>query len=161
MPAPKIVLDEVFEEPFVLFAIHSSLEDYRLAYVLNRQLGLRLTRCRKDVDLQEKGTKSLFPLYSFENLQMYCHFYLVSNVSRTRISSEERMDSLFGKEESFKKAFLLPEFSTVDFLLKVEGDFPPENEADLLPKIKEIAQVSTAYIIGDHKIKSKENLIFD
>ena len=161
MPAPKIILEDVFEEPFVLFAIHCSLEEYRLAYILNRQLGLRLERSRKDVDLQEKGVKSLFPLYSFENIQEYYQIYLVSNVSGTRIVSEKAEHSLFEREDGYKKTFLLPEFQKVDYFLKIQGDLPQKMEVVLLPRIKEISQVSTAYAIEHQKIKSKENLIFE
>ena len=161
MPAPKIVLNEVFEEPFILLAIHSSMEEYRMAYILNRQLGLRLERSREDVDLQEKGVKSLFPLYGFDNIQEYCQFYLVSNVSRTRIASEKAEILLFQQENDYKKTFLLPEFQKVDYFLKIQGDLPQKIETVLLPKIKEIPQVSTAYPIEHARIKSKENLIFE
>ncbi len=47
MPAHKLVLDEVFEQPYKLLAIHSSVEEYRLAFLLNKHLNLKLARSPK------------------------------------------------------------------------------------------------------------------
>ena len=49
MLAHKLVLDD-FDNPFKLIAIHCSSEDYKLAFLLNRHLNLKLARTRKDHD---------------------------------------------------------------------------------------------------------------
>lgn len=162
MPAHKLVLDEVFEQPFKLIAIHSSVEEFRLAFQLNKYLDLRLSRSRQDIDFQMEDLKVLFALYEFEDLQKYCRYFLVSNVSKGELASNASQNSLFGDEEpAFKKLYLMPEFKQVDFFLKIEEESEMLSEKVLLKKIKEIPQVSTAYSIDFHQIKSKENLIFD
>lgn len=162
MPAHKLVLDEVFEQPFKLIAIHSSVEEFRLAFLLNKHLDLRLARSRKDIDYQIGSSRVLFAHYLFEDQQKYCGYHLVSNISKGEILSGEDNSSLFGDEQLvFRKIFLLPEFKKVDFILKIEDEIDTVSESIMLSKIKEIAQISTAYSIEFHKIKSKENLIFD
>ncbi|GAB2761903.1 IPExxxVDY family protein [Salinimicrobium soli] len=162
MPAHKLVLDEVFEQPFKLIAIHSSVEEFRLAFQLNKYLDLRLSRSRQDIDFQMEDLKVLFALYEFEDLQKYCRYFLVSNVSKGELASNASQNSFFGYEEpAFKKLYLMPEFKQVDFFLKIEEESEMLSEKVLLKKIKEIPQVSTAYSIDFHQIKSKENLIFD
>ena len=162
MPAHKLILDDVFEQPFKLIAIHSSVEEYKLAFLLNKHLDLRLTRSRRDVDFQLKTTKVLFALYSFEDLHRYCNYFLISNVSKGEFVPTADTGGLFQDEEViFKKMHLLPEFKQADFFLKIEEESTPLSEQLLLKKIKEIPQISTAYGIQFHQIKSKENLIFD
>lgn len=162
MPAHKLVLDEVFEQPFGLIAIHSSIEEYKLAFLLNKHLGLRLARSRRDVDFQVGALQVLFALYSFEDLQKYRQYYLVSNTAKGEQVANTVANSLFGEEQvSVQKTYLLPEFKKVDFFLKIEEETSSVSEEQLLKQIKEIPQVSTAYSIDFHQIKSKENLIFD
>ena len=162
MPAHKLVLDEVFDEDYKLIAIHCSVEEYKLAFLLNKHLNLRLSRSRKDIDFQIKGMHILFALYAFEDLLKYCTYYLVSNVSKVEFKSTAGSNSLFGEKElSLKKSYLLPEFKKVDFFLKIEEEIDGVSEKLLLEKIKEIPQVSLAYSIECDQIKSKENLIFD
>ena len=162
MPAHKLVLDEFFEQPFKLFAIHASVEDYRMAFLLNKNLGLRLKRARKDVDIRRNSAVSLFELYEFEDEINYCSYFLVGNVSRSKVEGRKESRSLFEEEpESLQKSFLLPEFRQVDFFLKIEEDIEGISESTLLNQIKGVAQVSMAYPIEFDAIKSKENLIFD
>ncbi|MFD0977339.1 IPExxxVDY family protein [Salinimicrobium gaetbulicola] len=162
MPAYKLVLDEVFEESYKLIAIHCSVEEYKLAFLLNKYLNLKLARSRKDIDFQIEGMRILFALYTYEDQLKYCTFSLVSNVSKAEFKSNANSNSLFGiKETTFKKSYLLPEFKKVDFFLKIEEEIEGVSEKLLLEKIKEIPQVSLAYSIEAHQIKSKENLIFD
>lgn len=162
MPAHKLVLDEVFDESYKLIAIHCSVEEYKLAFLLNKYLNLKLARSRKDIDFQIEGLRILFALYTYEDQLKYCTFSLVSNVSKAELKANTNSNSLFGlKETTLKKSYLLPEFKKVDFFLKIEEEIESVSEKLLLEKIKEIPQVSLAYSIEDHQIKSKENLIFD
>lgn len=162
MPAHKLVLDDVFEEAYKLIAIHASVEEFKLAFLLNKHLELRLARSRKDIDFQMEGIRILFALYSYEDHQKYCDFYLVSNISKAEYQSTAESNSLFGENETtLKKGYLLPEFKKVDFFLKIEEETDTISEKLFLEKIREIPQVSLAYSIDHEKIKSKENLIFN
>jgi hypothetical protein len=109
-----------------------------------------------------EGLQVLFALYEFEDHQKYCKYFLVSNIAKGELISSTGQNSLFGEEQSaFKKLYLMPEFKQVDFFLKIEDESESISDKVLLRKIKEIPQVSTAYSIDFHQIKSKENLIFD
>ena len=162
MPAHKLVLDEVFEEAYKLIAIHCSVEEYKLAFLLNKHLNLRLARSRKDIDFQIEGEHILFALYNFEDQFKYCDYYLVSNISKAEDRTTANLYSLFGeKDTTLKRSYLLPEFKKVDFFLKIEEEIDSVSEKLLLERIKEIPQVSMAYAIDHQQVKSKENLIFD
>ena len=161
MPAHKLVLDDVFEQPYKLLAIHSSVEEYKLAYLLNKHLDLKLARTPKDIDLHLGEESIFFSHFVHEDLQNYCTYHLVSNVTRQAGRAERKEESLFGDDLDFKKSFLLPEFKQVDFLIKIEDELDAVSTKILTSRILEIPQVSTAYNIDFHRIKTKRNLIFD
>ena len=69
MPAHKLVLDEIFEQPYKLLAIHSSVEDYKLAYLLNKHLKLKLARMPKNIDLQKGSENAFFAHFLFQDHQ--------------------------------------------------------------------------------------------
>ena len=162
MLAHKLALDAFDDQPFKLFAIHCSLEDYRMAFLLNKHLNINLTRSRKDVDFLLRSAPVLFALYRFEDLQRYCCYYLISNKSRSQVRSGAIEGSLFGEEGfDIKDAHLFPELKNVDFFLKIEEDHNAVSEKELLEKIKGIPQIATAYLVGEEQIKTKQNLIFE
>ena len=47
---------DVFEEEYSLIGIHTTLEDYKLAYILNKRLGIKLGKCRDDLKFEEIDT---------------------------------------------------------------------------------------------------------
>lgn len=163
MLAHKLILDAVVDNSFKLIAIHCSVEEYKLAFLLNKHLNLRLSRGRNDIDLRIKSSLAVFALYTYKDEQKYCDYFLISNKCKGQsIKTTADFGSLFGEEEmSSETIYLLPEFKKVDFFLKIEEDSDMVSEALLLERIKEIPQIATAYSIETNKIKSKENLIFD
>lgn len=162
MLAHKLGLDDFADQPFKLIAIHCSVEEYKLAFLLNKHLSLRLARVRKDIDFHFKSVEVLFALYKFSDELHYCDFYLISNKCQGKFKTKAELGSLFEEEEMTANiSFLLPEFQKADFFLKIVDETDSVKEQLLIGKIKEISQIATAYIIDPDQIKSKENLIFD
>ena len=161
MLAHKLVLED-FDSPFKLIAIHCSSEEYKLAFLLNRHLNLKLARTRKDHDYTTKVVRAEFALYRYNKEKEYCDYFLISNKFRVESRSTSAAGSLFGEETlDSNLIYLLPQYRNIDFLLKIEGENELVSEKILLAKIKEIPQVSTAYSIDTDNLKFKENLIFD
>ncbi|HET8753690.1 MAG TPA: IPExxxVDY family protein [Salinimicrobium sp.] len=162
MLAHKLGLDDFADQPFKLIAIHCSVEEYKLAFLLNKHLDLRLVRVRKDIDFHFKSVEVLFALYKFSDELRYCDFYLISNKCQTKSQTMTEIGSLFEEEEMISNiSFLLPEFQKADFFLKIVDEADSVKEQVLINKMKEIPQIATAYIIDSEQIKSKENLIFE
>lgn len=158
----KMVLEDVVDQAYKLIAIHSSVEEYKLAFLLNKYLRLRLSRSRKDIDLNKNSQQSFFILYKFYDPSDYTSYYLTSNRSVKQNVKAVNSGSLFGEEEiSVNTVFLLPEFSKVDFFLKLTCEQEFFMEDVLLEELQKIPQISTAYNVDPDNIKSKENLIFE
>lgn len=162
MPAHKLVLDEVFEQPYKLIAIHASIEEYRIAFLLNKHLNLKLARLPKDLDLHLGADNMHFAHYLYEDEQNYCTYHMVSNLSMSTAGTGKEEHSLFLDDNLVTKtSYLLPEFKQVDFLIKIEDEMEIVSEKLLVQQILEIPQVTTAYAIDFDRVKTKKNLIFD
>ncbi|MEZ4787923.1 IPExxxVDY family protein [Flavobacterium haoranii] len=156
MAIHKILIDDLLSSDYELIAIHSNLEDYRLAYLINKVLEIKLTKNDFDVELKSKDGKSIFEHFIFDDeLQDLC-WHLVSNKSNY-ISKNSNL-GLFDDVNATMS--LIPEFKTADYILKIDNTddyFEPEI---ILKKLNEITNVSLVYKIEQNKLKSKNNLIF-
>jgi hypothetical protein len=159
MALHKLLVDDFYDASFSLLAIHCGLEDYRLAYLLNKHLHLKLERKLQDLDY--KYFASSYAIYEWRDEALYTTWNLVSNICKKEEDSLQSTGSLFDTQEKVLKTYyLLPEFKKVDFLIKITNENQNFNEKLILDKIQEIPQIITAYIITAEQIKSKDNLIF-
>ncbi len=163
MATHKLIYEEEMEEPFTLLAIHSSEEEYKVAYLLNLHLNTRFKRRRVDVDFSTNGLMISFPIFDFEDERNYSQYYLVANKCRTMEASLQSSGGLFSELNHDKATdhFLLPEFKKVDYFLKIYSDFENVSLKTLISQINNIEQIVSAYVVETDAIKSKNNLIFD
>lgn len=160
MALHKLLVDDFYDTSFTLLAIHCRLEDYRLAYLLNKQLGLNLKR--KPQDLDYKYFAASYAIYEWDDITLDTTWNLVSNICRKEEAALQSSGSLFNNQHTVIKTYnLLPEFKNVDYLIKVTNENLNFNEKHILSKIQSIPQVITTYKIDVDQIKSKDHLIFN
>lgn len=158
----KLQLDDDFKEAYSLIAIHCSEEAYKMAYILNKFVGLRLKRKTEDLEFSIKGKNAAFSLFEFEDYVQYTTYYLVSNKCRSEIISPVGSKGLFNSDlPETVITHLLPEHKKADYFLKVQSDFEIIPLRKLIFEINEIKEVISAYIINVEELKSESNLIFD
>ncbi|HBR55708.1 MAG TPA: IPExxxVDY family protein [Flavobacteriaceae bacterium] len=159
----KLVLEDDVKDDFSLVAIHCSEEDYKMAFLLNQKIGLRLHRRRTDLEFVKEGLDVNFALFDFEDQDQYTTYYLVANKCKTSSTNTIASGGLFDDEASKEviTKFLIPEFKKVDFFLKIASEYETPPIRKLLMQLNEIDQVISAYTLEQQQIKSKDNLIFD
>ncbi|WP_308993634.1 IPExxxVDY family protein [Mariniflexile litorale] len=160
MAIHKLILGDVFEEvDCTLIAIHSTVEDYRLAYLLNKHLSINLTRSVSNLDFSfDNATYSIF---EWKDSKQLITWSLVSNICKTEIYKQDNFNSLFSTEEKITRIiYLVPEYKAVNYFLKIDNQFNLSKEKSILNNIFEIPQVATAFTIDINQLKSKDNLIF-
>lgn len=160
MAVHKLILDDVFEEAlYTLIAIHCTIEDYRVAYLLNNHLGIHLTR--KPADLDFNNGRSTFSIFEWEDNKQQTVWNLVVNVCKKETEQPVNSNSLFSTESKIvQKSYLVPEYKQVNYFLKIDNEFSTKREKQIINNILKIPQVSTAYLIDANQLKSKNNLIF-
>lgn len=154
-------LSLAIDEEFLLLAIHSSLEEYKLAFLINKYLNLRFQRKKNDLDFFSKSGSISYPIYEYQDTTRHDTFYLLSNVCKTITEKTISAGSLFDIEYEEKTHYLVNEFKQADFLLKIVAEEPQLYETEFLSKLSKIPGIIAAYTIDQNKLKSKQNLNFD
>ena len=162
MAALKLLLDDVFDFDFTVIAIHCSLEEYRMAYLINKYAGLRL-KSSDDVDFFIKNDKYRFAAMRFDDHKNYQSYTLIANKYRLKYAKRFVNSDLFTESESehYKTLNLVPEVKNADYLLKIESDNGKIPMLALLAQLNQIPQIITAYNVEVSTLKSKQNLIFE
>ena len=158
MALHKLLVDDFYDESYSLIAVHCRLADYRLAYLLNLHLDLKLER--KDKDLDYNYFAASFPIYEWENASQYVVWNLIANQHKREEDSLQSSGSLFETNKVYKTYRLLPELKNVDYLIKISHESNPINEKIIINKLQNIPQVITTYTVDTDQLKSKDNLIF-
>lgn len=161
MLSHKLMLEDV-EEDYQLLAIHSSLEDYKLAYFLNKHLKINMSRARIDLDFNHGPVEATYPLYLFKEPAQYRNYYLIKNKYKGPVKKIVSSGSLFIEEEVTPQiTYFIPEYKDVDFFFKIEEDPDPSKLQEYLYKISLIPNIVTVYTVDANMLKSKKNLILE
>lgn len=163
MAAVKMILEDALDYDFTVIAIHCSLEDYRLAFMINKHLGLQLKRSPLDIDYKIDCFNALFPLYSFEDQRNYLNYSLAANKCKIPALETQSDSDLFAEsvQKNYRTLYLLQEIKRADYLLKIEADSGIVPQAVLVGRLNKIPQIVTAYQVDVTSLKSKKNLIFE
>ena len=162
MAIHKLYIDEFDETDYRLVAIHTTLEDYRLAYFINRNLPVNLKKSNNDIQIRSVLGENYFTRFTFEDKSRDNFWNLIQNKnSQTQTSSFTNSGLFSDTNTDFStKVYLLPEYKNVDFFLKIENTDENFAITNIVNQLKKIERISTVYSLDAEKIKSKNNLIF-
>lgn len=162
MAVHKLDFDEFDEINYHLIAIHTSLEDYRLAYFINQKLPINLSKSNCEIQINIKEGETNFSRFYYIDSEKGISWNLIQNKNEVIQQKKENNQNLFSNinMEVSTKVFLLSEFKKVDYFLKIENIDDQKNVAKIQLLLNKIDNISTVYAIETNKIKSKNNLIF-
>lgn len=157
----KLQIDDFSSVDYQLIAIHSTLEDYRLAYFVNQTLSVSFEKSHKDIGIQIPEGKSHFTRFIYDDQENELFWNLIPNKTKV-LTKQTKATSLFEETELdiTTNIYLLPELKKVDYLLKIEQVDDFFDVETLIEELLSIRQITTAYTIDQNKLKSKNNLIF-
>jgi hypothetical protein len=125
-----------YDFDFCLIGIVCSEKDFRLSWMLNNQLAIKLAKMEDHVS----GVGN-HALSSFIEEDLMREYYLVTN-----------------KGDAGK--LLLEEHQHTDYFIIVKGEITDDEKKYFAEQIKKLSSVSASYIIDVETLKSKQNLIF-
>ncbi len=144
------------EDDYLLIGVHSTEEDYRLAYLLNKHLKTKLTRFKHHLDF--KNSNAEFPLFEYKDEKNFINYYLINN-KYSQVVNVQNNEGLFEGNYS-TISYLIPEKKRVDYFLKIEGCNQLNFVQGLIEKLNSISQIITSYSIEPNTLRSKDHLIF-
>lgn len=157
MQVHSLVLDDFYKEEYSLIGIHTTLEDYKLAYLLNRQLKVNFKKSSFNLDFKNQKNNASFSIFNYTNPTFDFDWFLISNSAKDEEKPSPPNGLLLFAET---KTYLIPEKKSIDFFIKIVGDVPVEFLSKTVQKIKEVHQIITSYQIDTNTLKSKDFLIF-
>jgi len=163
MAIHKLDLGEFDEIDYHLIAIHTSLEDYRLAYFINQKLPINLGKNKNEIQINIKEGETKFSRFYYHDAEKGISWNLIQNKNEViQQKNDNRQNNLFSNisMEVSTKVYLLPEFKKADYFLKIENLEDDSNVTAIQVLLNTIDSISTAYTVETNKIKSKNNLIF-
>ena len=162
MAIHKLDLGEFDEIDYHLIAIHTSLEDYRLAFFINQKLPINLSKSKNEIQINIKEGETKFSRYYYHNIEKAISWNLIQNKGEVVQQKKDNGQNLFSNLtlEVATKVYLLPEFKKVDYFLKIENIDETINGTKIQTALNTIDSVSAIYTVETNKIKSKNNLIF-
>lgn len=159
MAAVHKLTADLYEDDFDLIALHSSLEDYALAYALNLHLKSNFKRRWKDLEISDTVT---VPIFEWKDEINDRYWTFLTNKGQGEQNASEK--GLFEKEPSFAKYHMIAEYSEVDYFLKIEQDgaerYRRAEVKKTISALLAIPKIVTAYTVATQKLKSRNNLIF-
>lgn len=158
MAVHKLHIEEFDEIDYQLIAIHTTLEDYRLAYFLNQKLPVLLYKSKEDIQIRTHNGVAYFSNYIYECPIEGVIWNLFAN--QGDVPSTDAGENLFADTQIHvaTRVYLIPELKKVNFFVKIENATQPIDE--IIKTINTIDRISTVYDVDTTKIKSKNNLIF-
>ncbi|WP_310379409.1 IPExxxVDY family protein [Flavobacterium sp.] len=162
MAIHKLEIGEFDEIDYCLIAIHTSLEDYRLAYFINEKLPIILCKNKNEIQINIKEGETTFSRFHYFDKEKTTSWDLIQNKNEVVQQKKINTQNLFSNTtmEIATRVYLLPEFRKVDFFLKIDNAEAPENVLKTQLLLNTIENVSTVYRVNTNQIKSKNNLIF-
>jgi len=159
MTIHKLDIDDFEEDAsYVLIAIHCSIKDYRLAYILNENLSLKLKRKSIDLDFVTAN----YSIFEWEDLNELITWNLVSNICKIEEDRNCNSSSLFSNQNQVLATYnLVPEYKAANYFLKISYQTSFLKENSIVKTILNIPKIVTAYSILPENLKSKTNLIFN
>jgi hypothetical protein len=160
MAVRKLYLSEFDAIDYNLIAIHTSLEDYRLAYFLNQKLPILLSKSSNSLEFKNINGAAFFSKFSYLVKSTDEEWTLIENKDEVVQKQKNASNTLFSREadQITTRIYFLPEMKKVNFFLKIENTLLDVSEIIVL--LNSIIHISTAYAVDVENLKSKNNLIF-
>ncbi len=161
MPKYNLEMSDFIDIDFSLIGITCSIEDYRLAYFLNKNLNTNFKREETDLEIEIKASKHSFSIYSYKNLHYFNDWYLIANkYIKTEVVNQP--SNLFSATNYNVETtnYLIPEQKKIDYFIKISGGIEADYYQNLITTIKSIQQVEAVFKINPDELKSIDFLIF-
>jgi hypothetical protein len=162
MAIHKLDIGDFDEIDYNLIAIHTQLEDYKLAFLINKKLPILLSKSNEAIVVKKKEGEAQFSRFNYFDKVNKRAWNLFQNKNVLVTNHSEMSQNLFSNEiyQSLTRVYFLPEFKKADYFLKIEKTDDTIELSQIKQIINEIESISTAYIVDIDQIKSKNNLIF-
>ena len=156
MPVYTLNINDFSTDDYALIGIHTTIDEAKLAYLLNKFLDMKFSKAISELDFTKKEHQSFYSVYEYVDTELDQEWFLITNVYKSTSKTAEI--SLFNESDSVTR--LIPEKKNIDFFLKIIGSLNTESIVKTIEKINKVPSIITSYEIEVESLKSKDFLIF-
>ncbi|WP_417590604.1 IPExxxVDY family protein [Owenweeksia hongkongensis] len=161
--AKKIELDEDFYfREATIFGIVSELPDYRLCYMLNEALSLKLKRAPADREFSSKKGTFLYSEFEFDDPEKQVTWLLTTNrkarIKQSEHSATLQLNSLSSETSAVP---LVSDLKMIDFFLWYDGESSSSLDAFINENLKKLSYVRTFQKVNIESSKHIKNLLLE
>lgn len=98
MAIHKLYLEDFDQVDYDLIAIHTTLEDYRLAFKINQQLQILLSKNEEEIPIEVNKQHTSFSRFTFEDDIAMMNWDLIQNKQEIELPIQTKKDSLFDEK---------------------------------------------------------------
>lgn len=140
MKKAKLIFEHTFD--FELLGLVTPIKDYKLAWLINKELDLGLTR-EKDLELEFISA----PKLEISNFLLKMPYGFIQLLKNKALNSTQQL------------AYLIPELRTMDYFLIIKDQTEHLSIHTFVNQLSQHPLIQSAIRIDISKLKSKENLL--
>ncbi|UPF28597.1 IPExxxVDY family protein, partial [Flavobacterium psychrophilum] len=122
MAIHKLHLEDFDQVDYNLIAIHTSQEDYKLAFKLNQKLTISLSKNENEIPVKIQEQLTHFSRFTYDDEEKMVAWDLIQNKQKIDLPVENLPTNLFENKNFTRRVSLLSELKKVDFFLKIAHD---------------------------------------
>lgn len=153
-------LGEDLLDDYHTIAIQTALEDYRLAFHLNKNLTFNFERFEDNIIYFDKK-EFLNPrhYYSFNDQKQFIEYFLIQN--KHLINEEQENMGLFSKMSTSTETYFSKVYKKVDFFLIIKGEDISKQVEEVLETLKGINLINSTFLVQLNQLKTNNYLLFN
>ena len=144
---------------YILIALRSQIEDYQLAYFLNKSPFFIFKRMGKDLSCIINKDNIYFSAFHDHNIDLKRDSFLIRNKAIYNTESNKNNELFFNTTIS-NIAFLIPELKEFDYFIKLEGVWKKKEIVHLRHFLNKMQIIESETSINLNAISSINNLVF-
>lgn len=148
-------INELPTNDYTLIGIHTTLSEYKLAYLLNKYLDIKFSKATDDLDFTQNNSISFYALYEYKSTELEHNWFLIANTNKPDSKIETNISNI-----NNSLTYLIPEKKKIDYFLKIENSFDTDAVFEKIQIINKIPQIIISYQVELESLKSKDFLIF-
>jgi len=144
---------------YLLIALRTQIEDYQIAYFLNKSSFFIFKRMGKDLSCVINKDNIYFSAFHDHNTDLKRDSFLIRNKAIYNTESTKNNELFFNTEIS-NIAFLIPELKEFDYFIKLEGVWKKKEIISLKHFLNKMDIIESETSINLNTISSINNLVF-
>ncbi len=143
---------------FSFIAIHTTLEDYRLAFMINKTFLVSFSKfyAPENKTLSEVEKHKVF---DYEDMITGSYWEILRNKIESQATVSESGSAPTNMFETVATStYIVPQKKRVDYFIKIYG--AEMETSEIVDRIADLPSIVTAFEVDVHALKSKNNLIY-